>query len=124
VPIDRTHLSSPLIAAARAETAAFRVWRLTAMTSSRTPTLGCWSHRPERQHGVAGAIDRYDPSRGIAFQAYAMARVRGSVFNGLRAILRGQASERYQERLDTLQDQEAFGSHAQVLKATRSGICD
>jgi RNA polymerase sigma factor for flagellar operon FliA len=56
--------------------------------------------------GLLEAIDRYDPGRGIAFQAYAMARVRGSVFNGLRAILGGQASERYQERLDTLQDRE------------------
>lgn len=54
--------------------------------------------------GLLEAIDRYDPARGIAFQAYAMARVRGSVFNGLRAILGGQASERYQERLETLQE--------------------
>lgn len=53
--------------------------------------------------GLLEAIDRFDPARGIAFQAYAMTRVRGSVFNGLRVILGGASSERYQERLGTLQ---------------------
>lgn len=54
--------------------------------------------------GLLEAIERFDPARGIAFQAYAMNRVRGSVFNGLRVILGGPSAERYQERLDTLHD--------------------
>ncbi len=60
--------------------------------------------------GLLEAIDRFDPGRGIAFQAYAMARVRGSVFNGLRAILGTADPGRYQERLETLQvaDEDPF----------------
>lgn len=39
--------------------------------------------------GLLESIDRFDPERGIEFQLYARYRVRGSVFNGLRALLRG-----------------------------------
>lgn len=72
--------------------------------------------------GLLEAIDRYDPARGIAFQAYAMARVRGSVFNGLRAILGGQAAERYQERLETLQTQDEDPFDALVGSIVGLGI--
>lgn len=37
--------------------------------------------------GLLEAMSRYDPSRGVAFQAFATTRVRGAVFNGLKAIL-------------------------------------
>lgn len=37
--------------------------------------------------GLLEAMSRYDPARGIPFRAYATPRVRGAVFNGLRAIL-------------------------------------
>jgi len=52
--------------------------------------------------GLLEAIDRFEPDRGIAFQAYATARVRGSVFNGVRAIIGSDGSDPYQERLDSL----------------------
>lgn len=57
--------------------------------------------------GLLEAIDRYDPARGIEFQSYAVIRVRGAVFNGLRTLLGGQSSERYQERIETLSEPEA-----------------
>lgn len=72
--------------------------------------------------GLLEAIDRYDPGRGIAFQAYAMARVRGSVFNGLRAILGGQGGERYQERLETLQGRDEDPFDALVASIVGLGI--
>lgn len=61
--------------------------------------------------GLLDAMSRYDPERGIEFRAYAKSRVRGAVFNGLRALLRerGISSDdaRYAERLAHLHHQEA-----------------
>lgn len=37
--------------------------------------------------GLMEAMSRYEPGRGIPFQAFARPRVRGAVFNGLRVIL-------------------------------------
>lgn len=37
--------------------------------------------------GLLEAMSRYDPARGIAFRHYAQPRIRGAVFNGLRAIV-------------------------------------
>ena len=36
--------------------------------------------------GLINAIDRFDPDRGIKFEAYATARIRGSVIDQLRAL--------------------------------------
>lgn len=53
--------------------------------------------------GLLEAIDRFDPERGIEFRAYAAARVRGSVFNGIGALLGGAGqATRYDERLELL----------------------
>lgn len=56
--------------------------------------------------GLLEAISRYNPDRGIPFRAYATPRVRGAVFNGLRAIIgerRAPAPEaRFSERLEHL----------------------
>lgn len=37
--------------------------------------------------GLMEAVSRFDPGRGVPFPAFAKPRVRGAVFNGLRAIL-------------------------------------
>lgn len=52
--------------------------------------------------GLLDAIDRFDPTRGIEFRAYAAMRVRGSVFNGIRAIIGAPGRERFDERLEHL----------------------
>lgn len=68
--------------------------------------------------GLMEAMSRYEPERGIPFRAYAKPRVRGAVFNGLRAILGERTAlnddvARFQERLDSLSaDHEAAGSDA------------
>lgn len=49
--------------------------------------------------GLLEAMSRFDPSRGIAFRAYATPRVRGAVFNGLRAILGDRATPSEESRL-------------------------
>lgn len=36
--------------------------------------------------GLINAIDRYDPSRGIRFETFAVARIRGAVIDQLRAL--------------------------------------
>ena len=36
--------------------------------------------------GLIEATDRYDPTRGVEFRAFARHRVRGAVFNGLRQL--------------------------------------
>lgn len=58
--------------------------------------------------GLLDAITRFDPARGVPFRSYARPRVRGAVFNGLRAIL-GERSQqpqdsRFNARLGDLQD--------------------
>lgn len=35
--------------------------------------------------GLLDAIDRYDPTRGVTFETYAIARIRGSIIDGLRS---------------------------------------
>lgn len=58
--------------------------------------------------GLLEAMSRFDPERGIAFRYYAQPRIRGAVFNGLRAILgdRPQASDqaRFEARLANLNE--------------------
>lgn len=53
-----------------------------------------WGHSIERSDciqnatvGLLEAIDRYDPTRGVEFRAFALRRVRGAVFNGLRVLI-------------------------------------
>jgi len=36
--------------------------------------------------GLIEAIERYDPSRGVKFETYAVARIRGAIIDGLRAL--------------------------------------
>lgn len=66
--------------------------------------------------GLLDAMSRFDPGRGVEFSAYARPRVRGAVFNGLRALLseRGVSNDdmRYAERLTHLHrgDIDAFDS--------------
>lgn len=36
--------------------------------------------------GLINAVDRFDPSRGIAFEAFAMPRIRGAVIDALRKL--------------------------------------
>ena len=36
--------------------------------------------------GLIGAIERYDPDRDIKFETYAIARIRGSIIDELRAL--------------------------------------
>lgn len=63
--------------------------------------------------GLMEAIERFDPARGVAFQPYARLRVRGAVFDGLRALrnlhlgLRydmAQHAEAARERVESLSD--------------------
>ncbi|MER3485126.1 MAG: hypothetical protein C4345_03265, partial [Chloroflexota bacterium] len=36
--------------------------------------------------GLIEAIERFDPSRGIKFETYAISRIRGAIIDGLRAL--------------------------------------
>lgn len=58
--------------------------------------------------GLLDAITRFDPARGVPFRSYARPRVRGAVFNGLRAILGERIQQpqdtRFSARLGDLQD--------------------
>lgn len=57
--------------------------------------------------GLLEAMERYDPARNIEFIAYAKTRVRGAVFNGLRAYLtenrqNAMRETRFGERYESL----------------------
>lgn len=60
-----------------------------------------WDGRVERADciqdamlGLTESIARFDPARGIPFRGFAMSRVRGAVFNGLRSQRDGYAGSR------------------------------
>jgi RNA polymerase sigma factor FliA len=60
--------------------------------------------------GLIEAIDRFDPTRGVAFESYAAVRIRGAVLNSLTAMSEkyAQISLRkrlHQERVDSLTEQ-------------------
>jgi RNA polymerase sigma factor for flagellar operon FliA len=64
--------------------------------------------------GLIEAVDRFDPGRGISFEAFAVHRIRGSVLNSLEALSETyeQSSLRKrlrQERLESLQRGWAAG---------------
>jgi RNA polymerase sigma factor for flagellar operon FliA len=74
----------------------------------RTWPVDCDDFIQNAAIGLVEAMARFDPARGVPFQAYARPRVRGAVFNGLRAILadRPATRARFAERLETLQGDE------------------
>lgn len=49
--------------------------------------------------GLIEAVERFDPSRGIRFEAYAIARIRGAVLDGLRQLDPAPVSWRRRARL-------------------------
>jgi RNA polymerase sigma factor FliA len=71
--------------------------------------------------GLLEAMDRFDPGRGIKFETYARYRVRGAVFNGLRALRESlaQGSRAYDhtsavfDRVESLED----GAASDLLEA-------
>src|SRR5215212_1729643 len=75
--------------------------------------------------GLIEAIDRFDPTRGVAFEAYAALRIRGAVLNSLTAM-----SEKYaqlslrkrlrQERVESLTE-EMPRAHARAGQFPRTG---
>ncbi len=65
--------------------------------------------------GLLEAMSRYDPERGIAFQAFAKPRVRGAVFNGLKAILGDRLTSR---------DESRFKARLQSLQRASDGESD
>jgi len=50
--------------------------------------------------GLLEAMNRFDLERGIEFRAYAMPRVRGAVFNGLRVLMASHRDVPYPDRLE------------------------
>lgn len=79
--------------------------------------------------GLLEAMSRYDPARGVAFRHYAQPRIRGAVFNGLRAIVgeRPSATDnaRFAARLGSLRqtaDTEGSGFDAVVDAIVGLGI--
>jgi RNA polymerase sigma factor for flagellar operon FliA len=76
-------------------------------------SLDCADFVQNAELGMLDAMTRFDPERGIDFRAFARPRVRGAVFNGLRALLseRGAPNEesRFGERLSHFHhDDDAF----------------
>ena len=71
--------------------------------------------------GLMEAVSRYDPDRGVPFQAFAKPRVRGAVFNGLRAIMGERPHEVrdavYEERLGLLLEDSPADPFDRVVEA-------
>lgn len=67
-----------------------------------------WSDHLQNAHvGLLEAMSRYDVERGVDFMAYAKPRVRGAVFNGMRALIKEDFSSNKphltSERLESIQ---------------------
>lgn len=79
--------------------------------------------------GLLEAMGRYDPARNIDFIAYAKARVRGAVFNGLRAYLaenrqNAARDERLGERYESLHgrdDDDPLGQFVSIVSGLAIG---
>lgn len=71
--------------------------------------------------GLMEAVSRYDPDRGVPFPAFAKPRVRGAVFNGLRAIIGERPHEVrdavYEERLGLLLEDSPADPFDRVVEA-------
>lgn len=70
--------------------------------------------------GLLEAITRFEPDRGVPFALYARRRVRGAVFNGLRALLgerRSPPEGRFNERLTSLREGASEDPFDQVVDA-------
>lgn len=78
-----------------------------AVASRLRPGVLDWSdHMQNASIGLLEAMSRYDVERGIDFIAYAKPRVRGAVFNGLRALRCGESAYEGQptaDRVESLQ---------------------
>lgn len=78
--------------------------------------------------GMLEALSRYEPERGVDFRAFARARVRGAVFNGVRSMLRERGissdDQRYAERLSHHRDTEgdAFDTVVDAVIALGMGF--
>lgn len=60
--------------------------------------------------GLLDAIERYDPERGIKFETYAVARIRGSILDAIRAqdwvpTTVRQKARQYEQTLSSLENQ-------------------
>ena len=76
--------------------------------------------------GLMDAIERFDPSRGLSFQTFAVPRIRGAIIDGLRSMdfvprsvrdkvrLVQQASVKLEERLGRLPDDEEIAREVGV----------
>lgn len=81
--------------------------------------------------GLMHAIDRFDPSRGVTFETYAMQRIRGSIIDALRSMntfsrsdtARVRAMEQAVERLtQELQRNPTEDEIANALGVTRDEV--
>ncbi len=76
--------------------------------------------------GLMDAIERFDPSRGLSFQTFAVPRIRGAIIDGLRSMdfvprsvrdkvrIVQQASVKLEERLGRLPDDEEIAREVGV----------
>lgn len=70
------------------------------------------------QMGLLDAISRYDPERGVAFPMYAKPRVRGAVFNGLKAILGERPTQDvrpFSQRLESISSSASTEAFEEVV---------
>lgn len=78
--------------------------------------------------GMLEALSRYEPERGVDFRAFARARVRGAVFNGVRSMLRERGisndDQRHAERLSHFRGVEgdAFDTVVDAVVALGMGF--
>jgi RNA polymerase sigma factor FliA len=89
-------------------------------------SLDCEDFVQNAELGMLDAMMRFDPERGIDFRAYAKQRVRGAVFNGVRALLRERGvsadDARFAERLSHMHRDEADAFESVVDAIVGLGI--
>lgn len=89
--------------------------RVAGGVMGRVPSRGMeWAdHVQNAQIGLLEAMSRFDARRGVDFMAFAKPRVRGAVFNGIRAFMRSpadrSANSGTSDRLQSLWESESDG---------------
>src|SRR5688500_13864902 len=91
----------------------------------RNPLLDWADYVQNASVGLLEAMGRFDAARGLDFIAYARPRVRGAVFNGVRAFIDGPESgreERARTRLGSIATGEGSGNLLQQMVDTVAGL--
>jgi len=99
-----------------------RMWAARIYTLRANNAVAFDDYLQYARTGLLEAIDRFDPTRGVSFESFATARIRGSVLNGLESETELGAQLKYRgvlniaERLESLRATVNHRNNSETLE--------